>query len=481
MKSVKGFSSYFVAIVFLFVTVAFQLVKPAQAAVPFTQAYSTLTNSRFSFKGSLASGISTGNAVATIAGSGFSDNNTQNLFNGDVICLNGNTGKGCIGGTTFTVNNVLNATSLAFTPTLTGSAMAGDSVVSTQSGQMTISFRPTTNIASGSKVILLIPATSVAAHHNDGIPDSSGFDSAELPADLLAGTCAANVCFSPSGFTVSAVALAAAITNHTITITTSAALNNSTTYSFTLGHASNAKLRFLNPSPAGTTHTRGVSDTYSFNLTTKDSGETITYDETNMKVAPIDGVFVSANVELSISYSINDGSNGYSGNINSAVTITQCPGTWTTTSATTATAVPFGSILNFDSFYRAAQSHYVVTNATNGFDLTVKYDNPLTSGANQIADGGCDTSPSCTTTSQQAWSTSTFNGFGYTLGNITGSEAAWTGDTYRIFGSTPVTIMSKATPSTGSRIAMCYQLSVDATQPNGLYYNKLTYVATPKF
>lgn len=479
MKYNKRSAGVLFLVFLLLIFIASLTAQSAHAAVPFTQAYNTLTNSRFSFKGSLNTAIAAGGAIATITGSGFSDNDIDNLFNGDVICLNGNTGAGCIDQSTFTVNNRLSNTSFAFTPTLTGSAMAGDSVVSTQSGQMTITFRPTTNLASGSRIILSVPSAS--SGYNNGIPDSTGFDSAELPADLLAGTCAANACFSASGFTVSAVAFTAGAATHTVNITTSAALNNTTTYSFTLGHASNAKLRFLNPSPSGTSHVAGVADVYSFTLASWDNGQTVNYDSTNMKVAPIDGVFVSANVELSISYSINDSGNGYGGNIGSSTNVTQCNGgTFTTSVATTATTVPFGSILNFDTFYRAAQSHYVVTNATNGYTVTVKYDTPLTSGANQIADGTCD--GACTTTSEAAWATATNNGFGYTLGNITGTEAAWTpGTSFRIFGTSPVSIMTKASQTSGARVATCYQLSVDATQPNGLYYNKLTYVATPRF
>lgn len=453
--------------------------RSAYASIPFTTAYTTLSNSRFSFKGSLSAGITTGNAIGTIASSGFSDNNTDNLFNGDVICLNGNTGSGCIGGTTFTINNVLSSTSFAFTPTLTGSAMAGDSVVATHSGQMTITFKPTTNIASGSHLILNI--ASAASNYADGIPDSTGFDSAALPADLLAGVCAANACFSPTSFTASAVALSNSGSVHIVNITLSSALSNATTYSFTLGHLTTQKLQFANPTPAGTTHVRGAADVYTILIKTMDAGQTTTYDSTNMKVAPVDGVLVSANVELSITYSINDSGNGYGGpTIGASQTITQCTGTFTTSVATTATAVPFGSILNFSTFYKAAQSHYVVTNAPNGFVLTVQADGPLTSGANTIPFGTCD--GGCVNQSTAAgWASAANNGFGYNLGNLTGSEAAFTGTNFKIFGTSPETIMSKASQTTASRIAMCYQLSVNATQPAGLYYDKLTYIATPRF
>jgi hypothetical protein len=213
----------------------------------------------------------------------------------------------------------------------------------------------------------------------------------------------------------------------------------------------------------------------------------LTYDDTIMKVNPIDGVLVSAQVEEALTYKINPASTG---NVNSSsivpggTSITQCNGgTFTTSasSATSPTAVAFGSITQNNTFYRAEQEVYVQTNTTNGFAVTVQEDGSLKTagGVSTIADGVCDSG--CSSTTNAAWGTASNNGFGYTLGNVTGAEATWTGATFKTFGTSPQTIMSKGTPTAGSQAAVCYQLTVGPTQSTGYYFNKLTYIATPKF
>ena len=480
----------------LFFFVIFQLgsvfllsqVRPVQAATSWKNAYVTLGNSRFSVRGTLNAAMANGDFTFTLQSSGNPDNNVGNVFPEDNICFNGSSSNGCKNNTTYAISNNPSVTGqvAVFTPVITGTMNAGDRVIATQSGVLTISFKPTTSLPSGAKILLTLPAAS--SNYADGIPDSAGFDAAALPADLTAGVCAASACFTPTSFTASAVALTSATTLHTIKITLSSAVLDTTLYSFTLGHASNAALRFLNPAPSGTTHTRGVADSLSAEIISKDSTEATIYDDTIMKVNPIDGVFVSATVEEALTYKINEASQGQAdanGLIAGGDAETSCTSTtFTTTSSvnSTPTTVNFGSLSAFDSFYRAAQEVYVQTNTAGGFVVTVQYNNALktAAGVNTIADGSCD--GTCTSGTAAAWATAGNNGFGYTLGNISGSEAAWTdSDTYKIFANTPVTIMSKATQSTGSRVAVCYMLSVDTTQVAGYYFNKLTYIATPRF
>jgi hypothetical protein len=361
---------------------------------------------------------------------------------------------------------------------------AGDLAISTQSGQISVSFKPTTPLASGDKLVLTLPAA--VANYADGIPDSAGFDSAKLPADLLAGVCAGGICFNASGFTASVVALTSATTAHTVTITVSSSLNAATVYTFTLGHASNATLRFLNPAPSGISHVRGVSDSLAAELKSQNNGLTLTYDDTLLKVNPIDGVLVSANVEEALTYKINEAGQGHangSGVIPAATTLDCLTGTFTTTTGVTSTptSVNFGSITNYGAFYRAGQEIYVQTNSQNGYTVTAQYNNPLRTagGVSTIADGACD--GSCTNIINAAWGTPSNYGFGYTLGNNLGTDASFTGATFKIFGTSPQQIMAKSSSTSGSRVAVCYQLSVNSTQSTGYYFNKLTYIATPKF
>jgi len=468
--------------------------QPVSASTPFQVAYVTLGNSRFSFKGTVNTSVTASTLV--ISSSGQPDNDVGNLFPGDTVCFNGLSAAGCknsMDGTASNGNyaitnnpNVANQT-VFFSPAMTGTVNVGDNVISTQSGVLSISFKPTTPLASGDKVVFTIPAAT--ASYADGIPDSAGFDAAALPADLMAGTgCTAAACFTPTSFTASAVSLSSASTLHTVTITLSSTLNATTTYSFTLGHASTASLRFLNPAPSGTAHVRGASDSLGFEISSTNNAGTLTYDDTKIKANPIDGVFVSATVEEALTYKINPASTGHvnaSYSTPASTSVTECNGgTFTTTAATTPTAVNFGSITSYTTFYRAEQEIYVQTNASNGYAVTAQYNNSLktSGGTNTIADGNCDGGGSpCSATTNTAWGTATNSGFGYTLGNITNSEASFTGATFKIFGSTPQTIMTKGSGTSGSQIAVCYQLAVGSTQATGYYSNKLTYIATPKF
>jgi len=460
-------------------------LHPVYAASPFQRAYTTLGNSRFSFRGAINTGISTGASLVTIKSSGNPDNDVGNLFPEDILCLNGSGGVGCKNNVNYSVTNNPDVAGqvVLFSPAISGSMNDSDRVISTQSGTLIVTFRPTNGLVSNDKLVFTIPAA--ATSYNDGIPDSNGFDSAALPANLLAGVCAANVCFTPTSFTASAVTLSSTTSLHTVTITVSSTLDTVTDYSFSLGHASDARYRFLNPAPAGTSHTRGISDSLSAELKSQNSAQTITYDDTIIKMNPIDGVFVSATVEEALTYKINEASQGHvngSGSVPASTPVTECNGgTFTTSVASTPTSVPYGSITSYDTFYRAAQEIYVQTNTKNGFVVTVQYNNALKTagGASTIADGTCD--GTCNADTAAAWGTASNNGFGYTLGNIAGAEAAWTGATFKIFSSTAKTIMTKSSQTSGSRVAVCYLFSVDSTQVAGYYFNKLTYIATPKF
>lgn len=454
-----------------------------KAETPFSTAYTTLTNSRFSYKAALSAAIAANVPYATIATSGQSDNNTGNLFDGDVICINGYSGgsaNGCVGNTTYTINSVPDSSHFGFTPSNgSNTASISDFIVATQAARITVTFTPTTTVPSGGFVKVIMP--SATSNYANGIPDSTGFDAGLLTTGNINS-------YTTTSFTKSATTLTYSSSTQIITMTLGAGgIVSGTSYTITIGDVSDTRYRFVNPSPSGTSHTRGVADSYSVILQSEDSSNVV-QDKNTMKIAPIDGVEVSANVEMTISYTINDASNGYSGNVGNAVDVTQCrpSSTWTTTSASTATAVPFGSISGLDTqFYQVAQTHYIVTNAEAGFDLTVVADGPMYKdggGVTSIPHTTCAASP-CTDTSPAAWTDyAGYNGLGYTLGNITGTEAAFTySNGYKPFSTTARTVMSKASKSSGSRIASCYRLSVDTAQDTGYYWNKLTYVATPKF
>lgn len=479
MKIKRSILSIFSIFVFFSVQLSYLFTPTVTyAATPFTTAYVTMSNSRLSYKAQVNAAIS-GSTQATVKNSGSLDTDTQNLFPGDSVCFNGASGNGCIG-VPRTVNSIIDNTNFVFNSAVTTGG--GDYIVSTQTARLTFSFKPATSVASGGYIRVKIP--SATSNHSNGIPDIDGFDANALTNANI------NTYITPTGFTKTGSTLSNSAGYHEIVMTLSSALNAGTDYSFVIGDASNAIYRFINPSANMSTHTRGNADIYGILIQTETAGNLV-LDQANVKVAPIDGVFVSATVEQTLTYTINDSGNGYGGNIASSTDVTQCraSGSWNTTSASTATAVPFGSIMTPDSFYRVAQTHYVVTNASSGFSLTVVASSGA-AGGQMSKDGAasptiphttCDAG--CSDISFGAWNTATGHyGLGYTLGNITGSEASFNhSQGYKPFSTTAREIMSKNTKTSGSRIAVCYQLSVDPMQDTGYYYNKLTYVATPRF
>jgi hypothetical protein len=414
----------------------------------------------------------------TLSGSPVSpatDSNSSNLFINDVVCFNNPASNGCASQATYTVNSVPTSLQFNVSAAVANAMTAGTDVVATQSARWTVRFTPRTQVPSGGFLRLTIPNT--ASSNADGMPDAVGYDSAALPADLLAGTCAASACLSFSGFTGSAASLTTTpSTGHVILITLSSGLVEGTSYSFTLGHASTTSLRIMNPSPASSSHTAGVADTYPVTLQSED-GSNNPMDKTITRLVNVDGVQVSANVEETISYTIAGVASSTSAcGITTGVT-------------TTATSVPFGSITSFNSFTDAAQTHTITTNANNGYTLTAMEDQALTrvgdseTIANTSCNGAaCSAGGSGSACTPATWSTTSVNGFGYTLANVVGSDASFTNSSgYCPLATVPNLIMSNVGIVSANQIYMCPRLNVGTTQTAGTYVNTLTFTATARF
>lgn len=444
-------------------------IQPAFATTPFTSANATLSNSRLSYKGNLSATTAVSDTVFTIDSSGQADNETKNLFPKDNVCFNNpnaEDGDGCVDNTTYEVNSIVSDTIFGVTSGVATIMYNDHNVVSTQSGRITVTFVPQTSVASGGFIRVTIPAATSNA--TDGIPDNTGFDANALTN----GNINANI--APTSFTKSGTTLTTSGNTHVMLMTLSSALTAGNTYSFIIGHASDTTLQFINPAPYGTTgtnHTRGVADTRSITLQTENSGNTV-QDQTILKVAPVDGVLVSALVEMAISYTIGAVAAG----------TTACSIGMPTDS--TATTVPFGSIVNGATFYNMAQTHTITTNATNGYSLTVAEDGAMSKdgeGVTTIPNTTCDAGTPCSDTVADAWTDASNHGLGYTLANISGGHQSFSAPNYKAFSTTQRAIMSHTEKVSGDSIYTCYRLSIDATQDAGYYFNKLTYIATPLF
>jgi hypothetical protein len=438
-------------------------------ASTFTTAFTTLTNSRFSTLAAVASTVTTGAKDVVISTSGQSDNNTGNIFPNDLLCFSNPSSNGCNNRQTYTVGETLNSSTLNVTSGITGGLVAGDRVVASQSSVLAISFTPT-DVTGVAKLRVYVPAATSSSA--DGIPDAGKFDANTLGTNITtAGVLtisggSATITNASATYTTTVIGTA---TYHNILVPVST-LAVGTQYTLTIG--STGTNRFINPSPSGTAHTRGVGDKMVITIQTEDSSANV-IDKADTGITPNDGVFVSAYVPTSVTWTI------------SAVAASTSKCGTTTSVATTADNtygldVPFGTIYNSNTFFDAAHTHTITTNAGGGYTLQVMEDGALKKDGNtpSIADGNCN--GGCSTTTAAAWSTASNNGFGYTLAGTNATFTSATG--YKVFDSTGFqTIASNTSTVSNDTVDVCYRLSVSGTQQAGSYYNKLTYQVYPKF
>jgi hypothetical protein len=468
----KKFLRKFLLFLFIFfqIIVTYLYQAPQVNAATFTTGFTTMTNSRFSYLGAVASVVSTGGKNVTIKTSGQSDNNTGNLFPNDSVCFSNLSSNGCANRQTYSVGQAISSSIFNVTSGITGGLIADDRVVASQSGRLAISFTPT-DVSTVTKLRVYIPAAT--SNSGDGIPDAGKFDANTLDTNIAAvgvlsiSGGSAVITYASATYTTTVIG-GATYHNILVPVTTLAV---GTQYTFTIGHASNVTDRFINPSPSGTAHTRGVGDKMVVTIQTEDASANI-IDKADTGITPNDGVFVSAYVPTSVTWTISA----------VAAAASKCGTTTsvgTTADNTSGVTVPYGTIFNSDTFFDAAHTHTITTNAGGGYVLQVMEDGALKKDGNtpSIADGTCN--GGCSTTVAAAWSTSTFNGFGYTLA---GTNASFSNPNYKVFDSTGFqTIASNATTVSGDTVDVCYRLSVGGTQQAGLYYNKLTYQAYPRF
>jgi len=456
----------------------------------FTNVSDTLSNSRLSYRAGVASGAANGSLIS-IDSSGNADNDTSHLFPKDTICFAGANLDGCYQQSTYTIANIVNSTTFNISPPLGSNALgANDYVIATQSATHTITFTLASAVPSNGDIYITIPAIDITGKTNDGFPDTNssvstnGFD--------LNGLGTSNISVSSSGcnnnWTVAAVTAGTASTDHTIRIdrTTDTCAAGST-ITVTIGDT-NKKL--INPAPVSSGHTQGVADIYTINVKSRDGADN-TLDESNVKVAVIEGVLVSATVQETLSVTVAGVSSSTSA----------CG--QTTDVTTTATSVPWGTIANFGSFMEAAQTVTVSTNAVSGYTVKISENDQMgrngitCTGANAgeaqncIQDTTCGPT-ACSETTSQDWTSTSYYGMGYSLANVSGTDAAFTyNESSRTFSTkqfadleaseSQQTIMSKSTPAASSQVYVCYRLNISTTQPAGYYFNRIAYTATATF
>ncbi len=219
-----------------------------------------------------------------------------------------------------------------------------------------------------------------------------------------------------------------------------------------------------------------ATTSYEFTVTagTADSGQ--------FRVAIVDDVDVTANVDTTLTFTVTG--------VASASTVNTSPTTTSTT--TTSVTLPFGTLAPGVS-KTLAQDLAVSTNARNGYVVTVEQSQQLQSSTGADIDGFVDGN---WTTTPTAWtsptnsiaSENTWGHWGLTSEDFSTTRSIQFGANQWVAASTtPVIIMGHTGPSDGvtagigaTRIG--YQAQITALQEAGDDYNtSLTYIATPTF
>jgi len=475
-----------------------------------TSASATLSNSRLSYRAGVATGAASSSTV-TIDASGNADNDTNHLFPKDIVCFAGATLNGCYSQSTYTTANIPSTTTFNFTPALGGTALgANDLVIATQSGSLTIAFTTVNVIPSNGDILITLPAIDANTTPCDGFPDTNstaatnGFDLGDSSNRVAAADISVTGCTDGNWNATETITCGTSSTNHTIRIdrqTTSCAASSAITVTI------DSSPGIINPAPINSGHTQGAADIYEINILTRD-GADATLDSSDVKVAPVEGVFVSATVDEALSFSV--------------AAVTADSGSYcgiTRTSSTpdsTVYSIPWGTVPSTyaTATHNAAQQLTVSTNALSGYKVYIEENDQMgrngnvctgatpSAGEFTFSAGTCirDTlcaAGACSHTTSADWTDmATYVGFGYSLANQSGTDAKFLfNESSRAFSSkTPADqeapetrsdsnaeIMTSSVPVSGSSVYACYRIAIPGTQPAGYYYNKIKYTAVSTF
>ncbi len=494
----------------------------------------TLSNSRLSFRGALASGNSVGSTVAYIntTRNAYPSTASSQLVEGDVggdgdKVMIGNAGSMSL----FSVDDSYNNTTVPFEAENkiylsaglgSGQADAGDDVIATSSSVLTVKMTTTNAIANG-RFRVLVPALTNNGAAGDGIPDGGYFDFGTTTPTV---TCPGDVGLYVYDF------VSGAATNSAVTLTGTlagdyhafeCAYSGPGATSTAFDGVSNGAITInslINPAPMQN-HQQGVADTYKVVVQHFDSNLNV-IDSTTVAIGVIEAVKITASVQPQITFKIIGVGSG-----------TDVCGLSTSVS-TSAALVPFGDLL-LSTFTQAAQGFSVSTNASGGYSVTAAENDQLGRNGGSCPDGSLpntdcipdSTGDAATITEAAAglWTSTSTKGFGYTLDNknslsglilpfqhdtsTTGTNSGGgtvdDGSTYtctsnsatgctggqlchcfRQFSDTSnsegsIIVSKSITPVENSNYYLCYRAVVSTTQAAGYYENYVTYIATANF
>jgi hypothetical protein len=472
-------------------------IKKADSAPP-TNVKDTLSSSQLSFFGRLGTGVSAGDSIIRVVTSGTAPSiTTNNLFVGDTLGI-GTTGAGVgLTGplTKYTIVDIGNTAAIELNAAVgTSNAFAGAAVIATRSAIHTISFTPQSNSNGGFWQFLIKASSRAGEIQQDGIPDQQGFDLGQDVGGTTVGlgtrlkvldvTCPNWGIGVTSAYSVGTTVAIGSNYYHVISCYLGVGGTNQVGvgYSLAIGRDLSTGSQLINPSPKDGGRTEGNADTYSFYVRHLDSSSTvIDADTMQAKIAVVEAVRVTATVDPSITFTIGTSNVGTGG--------TPCglSAFGSQAASVTPDAVPFGS-LTLGAFNNLAQSLHCVTNADNGYVVTVYQFAPMSNikgNGTTIPDTTCPANV-CSTTVAALWTTNSASGWGYAIQNVNVGVSTVDYQTgYRAFGTganNAQSIMSNTnTPSTTENAYICYRLTASTVQEAGNYENRLIFTATATF
>ena len=470
-------------------------------AVSLTSVSATLANPRLSFRGALGSGNTAGASIIYIdtdAGDYPSTSSAQ-LVQGDTLAIGE---SGSLG--SYPVASTSSLSTLSVTSALAaGDADAGDDVISTESGSVTVRLTTANAIPNG-RFRILVPALADDGASADGIPDGGYFDMAaaaptvNCPSNATATYDFYSVTNGDDGDATASATTIAGVDYHVFecaysgTGATSTAFDASSNDAFVINS-------LINPAPESN-HTTGVADSHNIIVQHIDANFAV-MDSTAVGVGIIEAVKVTASVPAQITFNILAVAKG----------VSAC-GTATDVSSTAA-AVPFGDT-PLDAFTDAAQTLTISTNATGGYSVTaIANDQMGRSGGACAGDPTAASNPDCipdsagdaatmTHSAYDAWDLNATKGFAYSLNDSNDSISNGSAEAFEYDegagacsgasfcakqfadaedSQTAQAIFGSNTVADNENLYVCYRMIPAATTAAGNYENYITYTATATF
>jgi len=444
----------------------------------------TLSSSRLSYVGAVATGNTVGSSLVTIKTSSLpgwaTSDDTKNLFTNDTLMIGTRTN--------YTAIDIYDDDQIQIYHSggglQSGDADVDDPIIATRSAQHTVTFTPVTAINNGYYRVRLAATSGTQAQSHDGIPDANGFD---FVGNISSGTWPNYITCPDSGTpTIAYSGGTNCPSGYSCVFCNYTGINSLAQKTITVGTTAPTQ-QVINPAPSSTTKTAGVADTYTFYVDHLDNSYSL-IDSTQGKIAIIESVRVTAAVEPRIELTI----------AGMGVGTSSCglPASVTTTAVT----VPLGS-LSITNFTNAAQSLTISTNADGGYAVTTLESDQLSKiiGAGLdtgvfIADTPGDTTTASHTTADE-WVSTAVKGFGYSLHNSNAASVAFeytstTGGCDGVFcakqfadnnNEAAQTLFSSTTVANSELAYVCYRAIIGATQEAGTYTNAVTYIASATF